>query len=236
MTNDIAQRFGQSADTYDLVATTQRRVAQHLASLALPLIPEGASILEIGCGTGLLSQSLVSARPAQLTINDISPEMVAKARMRIALADSQCHIAVMQLIADAETVGWPASDAVVSASAVQWFGNPLSFVAKAREALPKGGVVALATYGPATFRELRAGADNDYPSLADWQSAFTSQGFSLRVAEERLETQTFASRIALLRMVALSGIGSRGAGQTTASLVGDWSLTWHVLTFCGVLR
>ncbi len=235
MTNDIAQRFGQSADTYDLVATTQRHVAQRLADFALPLIPAGASILEIGCGTGLLSQSIATARPTSLILNDISPEMVAKARQRIDSAAPDDPIALPQLVADAESVEWPSVDAIVSASAVQWFGNPLSFVGKARKALRKGGVVALATYGPATFRELRGGADNAYPSLAEWRAAFEAEGFSLHVAEEQFEAQTFASRIALLRMVALSGIGGRGGGQSTASLSGDWSLTWDVLTFCATV-
>ncbi len=236
MINEIARRFGQCADTYDTAASVQQRVAERLAHLATPHLPQGANILEIGCGTGVLSQSVArSASPVSLTLNDISPEMVGKAESRVlsSIDGSRCSIA--PLVADAEQIDWPKSDAVVSSSAVQWFKNPLSFVFKAKAALSDGGVVAVATYGPMTFNELRSDAPNAYPSLAQWVDEFRNQGFIILHQEEAFELQSFNSRMSLLRMVALSGIGGRGGNQSTASLCSKWQLTWQIVYVCARL-
>lgn len=233
MINEVARRFGQCAETYDCAAPIQHGVAERLSIEASQYIPHGAHILEIGCGTGALTQSIARIiQPSSLTINDISPEMVDKAQKCImsTMADSQCHIE--SLVGDAEQIGWPMADAIVSSSAVQWFKNPLFFITKAKSALPKGGVVAIATYGPMTFNELRSGAPNDYPSLSQWTDEFSNSGFQILSQSEAVECQSFNSRMSLLRMVARSGIGGRRGNQSTAALCDKWQLTWHELFIC----
>lgn len=233
MINEVARRFGQCAETYDCAAPIQHGVAERLSIEASQYIPHGAHILEIGCGTGALTQSIARIiQPSSLTINDISPEMVDKAQKCVmsTMADSQRHIE--SLVGDAEQIAWPEADAIVSSSAVQWFKNPLFFITKAKSALTKGGVVAIATYGPMTFNELRSGAPNDYPSLSQWADEFINAGFQILSQSEAVECQSFNSRMSLLRMVARSGIGGRRGNQSSAALCGECQLTWHELFIC----
>lgn len=196
-------------------------------------IPHGARLLEIGCGTGALTKSIArEVYPSVLTLNDISSQMVEKAKNSVLHSLSYSPCSIVPLVGDAEQIDWPAADAIITSSAVQWFKNPLSFVSKAKSALPNGGIVALATYGPMTFNELRAGAPNDYPSLSQWTDEFVNEDFLILSKNESLECQSFSSKMSLLRMVAMSGIGGRSENQSTAALQGKCQLTWHEFSIC----
>lgn len=233
MKDEIRQRFGASAATYDAAAAVQRRVALRLAKIAAPLLADGTRILEIGCGTGTLTERLLRlCRPSLLTLNDISGEMIAEARRKIGAQEEGPPIGIAQ--GDAERMKWPAADAVVSASAVQWFERPTAFLAKAAQTLPRGGVVALATYGPQTFHELRHGdAPNGYPTMDEWRKAMARHGFETVTTESETVTQTFASRAAMLRMIAMSGIGTRRCRQDAGGDGGGRELTWECLLLVG---
>ena len=224
---EVAARFGGSAATYDMVATVQSHLAERLAEAAAPFIAPECDILDVGCGTGCLVKRIAaSVKPFRVSLMDISGEMLKLAARNVA---ALCDILVDCYIGDAETMPWPASNAVVSSSAIQWFENPLTFVSKAREVLTEGGVVALATYGPSTFAELRGGRPCGYPSLDDWLRALTEAGFEILCSDRSVEEQSFASRTEMLRMMALSGIGTNRDGQSTEAMNGTWRLTWEPL-------
>ncbi len=237
MINEVARRFGQCAETYDSAAPIQHGVAERLSHVASLYVPHGAQILEIGCGTGALTQSIArSVNPSSLILNDLSPQMVEKAKNAVLSNLTHSPCSVTSLVGDAEQIDWPLADAIVSSSAVQWFKNPLSFVSKAKSALPNGGIVAIATYGPMTFSELRAGQPNDYPSLSQWTDEFIKEGFIILSKNESTECQSFSSRMSLLRMVARSGIGGRGGGQSTAAIQGKCQLTWQEFSVCARIQ
>lgn len=233
MKDEIRQRFAGCAATYDAAAEVQRRVALRLAEMAAPLLADGMRVLEIGCGTGTLAERLLrQCRPSLYTLNDISGEMIAEARRKIGATGGATPIGI--LCGDAERMAWPMADAVVSASAVQWFERPARFLAKAAQALPRGGAVALATYGPQTFRELReGGAPGDYPAMGEWLAAMRRHGFETVATESETVTQAFASRTAMLRMIARSGIGARRGRQSAGGGNGGRELTWECLLLVG---
>lgn len=65
---------------------TLGRIASMHAAMA-EAVPEGSRVLEIGCGTGLLTERLVG-RAARVTAIDQSPPMLEQARQRLAAAGS----------------------------------------------------------------------------------------------------------------------------------------------------
>ncbi|MGN0028252.1 MAG: methyltransferase domain-containing protein [Marinilabiliaceae bacterium] len=234
MISEVAMRFGGSARTYDSAASVQREVAVRLASMLVPHAAVGASVFEVGCGTGLLSERIASyLQPSSLVLNDLSPEMLALARRRV-LATGCGNVSLLQ--ADAESCSWPVSDVVVSASAVQWFARPLSVVIHAAESLPLGGLLCVATYGPLTFRELRGGCPSDYPSPDSWKAELAKYGFDILGFDSFSQVQSFPSRIALLRMVAATGVGARQKNQSTSSITGACRLTWQPVLFVARLN
>lgn len=230
MCNDVARCFGRSAATYDAAADVQRRVAMRLSELASPYICKGGTVFEFGCGTGFLTCQIASLScPSSFYLNDVSADMQAVAKSKLAAVCDECQITDM--VGDAESMSWPAADAIVSASAVQWFYSPLSAVRRASDSLRIGGIFAIATYGPLTFRELRSGEPCAYPSAQEWEDEFQRHGFEMLASETSVFTQFFASRMALLRMVARTGVGARGEKQSASALHGECRLTWQPVMF-----
>ena len=79
--SSVRQRFCAASASYDAAAQAQRQIAERLWALAAARIAPGATILEIGAGTGLLTQHILSAQPRSLTVNDLytSPQVRALA-------------------------------------------------------------------------------------------------------------------------------------------------------------
>ncbi|MAE96925.1 MAG: hypothetical protein CL910_19935 [Deltaproteobacteria bacterium] len=75
-------------------------------------VPEGARVLEVGCGTGAVTRRLV-ARGAQVTALDQSPEMLEQARRRLADAPGAPPAWLEQTAAEIDTLPEAAFDAVV---------------------------------------------------------------------------------------------------------------------------
>lgn len=201
--HNIARNFGRSAHSYNAAATVQQAMAAELAKhIASTGFRPQLGALEIGCGTGLLTSHLAPAwNETPYYANDISDSML-EALLRNARMP---HI--QPLCADAETAPWPAPlDAIVSSAAVQWFAQPLSIVHKAAQALPHGGLLAIATFGTDTFRELtQQGISGlSYPTLQQWRDALEPH-FGITVAQSSLHTLHFADARSLMQSIKDTG-------------------------------
>jgi malonyl-CoA O-methyltransferase len=147
----MVRDFSRSAHLYDRYANVQFRVADALlAQLPRSAWLSGASIFEIGCGTGHYTRLLRDRyRTARLKACDISARMVAVAR------DKLRDEAVEFVVADAETLVLDERfDLVTSSSTMQWFEDLAGALKNCRAALADGGLLAFSIFGPETFREL----------------------------------------------------------------------------------
>jgi malonyl-CoA O-methyltransferase len=151
----IAARFGR-ADEYDAHSDVQREAATRLAARVAELpLPAGPRVLEIGCGTGHLSERLAERLPSgRFLFTDLAPEMVARCRARVAGGRLAAGFAAMDGEAPAAREG--AFDLVASAMTFQWFEDLASSLARLFRRLARGGHIAFATLGSETFREWRA--------------------------------------------------------------------------------
>lgn len=147
--NAVSSAFDR-AEGYEAAAATQAIVAARLATTILgqefPSVPR---ILEIGCGTGLLTRTLREAFPVSpLLATDIAPAMVARCRVRT--ADGALRFLVM----DAERPCLrPGFDLVASSLAAQWFEDLPATVQALSGLLAPRGLLALTTLADGTFRE-----------------------------------------------------------------------------------
>lgn len=77
----IRARFSKAAKSYEQYADVQQRVAERLVSM-LQLDPPPTRILEVGCGTGILTSRLADRFPdAEIWALDLSEKMLDQAQM-----------------------------------------------------------------------------------------------------------------------------------------------------------
>lgn len=183
----IASRFGRAADTYDGAAGLQAEVAAALAARLAVL--EGrppVTILEFGCGTGALTRHLARTWPgAHLVATDLSAPMAAACRR---LGCGSAH-----LVMDAErpALAPGSADLVCGSLAAQWFHDCPAALDRLQDLLGPGGVLALATLGPA--------------SLAEWRGAQRQAGLSpASLAYPSLDRLRQARRAGLRPLLELS--------------------------------
>jgi len=153
--HEAVQRAFGAAAAYDDNARVQRIAAEKLADriAALPL-PANPRVLEIGCGTGFLTEALLTREiGGEWLITDLAPEMLTRCRDRIGDAPG-CRFAVLD--GEYDTPPDLPYDLVCSSLAMQWFDDQPAAVARILEWLAPGGHCLFTTLGAATFSEWRA--------------------------------------------------------------------------------
>jgi ubiquinone/menaquinone biosynthesis C-methylase UbiE len=100
----------------------------------------GAAVLEVGCGTGQLTERLADSGFC-LTAIDIGPSMIAAARRRLTGADVTFQVTPFEELAAADA----SFDLVVSSAAFHWIDPEVAFSKSARLLRPGGWLALLGT-------------------------------------------------------------------------------------------
>jgi malonyl-CoA O-methyltransferase len=207
----LRSRFSASAGTYEQRASVQAAVAQRLRAFW----PEAAGItriLEIGCGTGLLTRYLVrDFLMASVDAQDLSPRMIAQAREALGPRPGLTWHA-----GDVLTLDLPGPYALIaSSSALHWIRPLPDLAARLQRWLAPGGRLVAAVMVRGTLAELlaaRARAAQRKPPLAalptakEFEAAFTRAGLVVeRACQEPLEA-TYPSARLFLRALNEQGL------------------------------
>jgi malonyl-CoA O-methyltransferase len=143
--------FGQSADFYHTHASVQKEAAERLIislkEWAADLSP--GPIMELGCGTGFLSQELLHFFPdREFILNDASLEMIDICRRQMnGRMNVRFEIAYAQEISIEE----PILAMVISNFVIQWFRRPADTLKEWLKTVPSGGILAAAFPGYECF-------------------------------------------------------------------------------------
>jgi malonyl-CoA O-methyltransferase len=203
----VKNRFSANFAKYNRLALVQQRICAELAERVGELcLRPVRSALEIGIGTGFLTEKLAKSYPAaHWYLNDISPAAERFVEKQIAGAAHQ------YLWGDAETVAFPSGlDMIASASTVQWFDDMPAFAHKAAASTASGGYLALSSFGKDNFREIRecAGEGLEYYTAPELSQIFASAGYRILFAREYTETLEFTEPIDVLRHIKATGVNS----------------------------
>lgn len=245
----VRQRFDRHAHEYDRFAHIQRKMATVLLNWIEETWQQQAStgnvngsgtstthvksVLEIGCGTGILTLELKKRFPdAALVAIDLSPAMIAETRRK--LGDRGVNATL--ITGDAETIiprlaeERPHSfDLIVSNATFQWFNEPARTALACADCLGEGGCFAFSTFSERTFEELKQSFHaaerhlghmpvphgQDFAKAEDWHHAFAGSGLPFYWKEE-LYRQIYENTRSFLHTVKRIGAGNavnRGAAS-----------------------
>jgi malonyl-CoA O-methyltransferase len=221
----IQARFKRALDRYDQHAGVQADSASRLlAMVQARLGGEFPRVLEIGCGTGLLTRRLLDAlRVQDLYVNDLVPECSHHLPRGQA---SRLHF----IPGDAELFSeWPADlDLVVSNATFQWLLSPGNLFPTLARALKPGAGLAFAVFGPENCRELAGtlGVGLSYRSPKQWQE-LAAGDFDCLAAEERETLLVFPGPRDVLRHLQNLGVNSLADWRWRKDALRDWETRYR---------
>lgn len=154
----ICARFSSAARTYHDESGLQRTVASKLAASILPM-EQIDRILEIGCGTGLLTELLRRGFPdAAIHAVDIARPMIDLAKDRIGEYRIHWHVAdARQFRPDR------AFPLIISSSALHWMTPVSETIERLAGMLEPGGNLVSALMVKGTFEELHSAREYLFP-------------------------------------------------------------------------
>jgi malonyl-CoA O-methyltransferase len=223
----VEHRFSLAARTYDRWCVVQASVARSLMAY-LEGVPPPERILEIGCGTGILTELLCARFPeARVTAIDRSPGMIERARGTRALEGR-----VTWHVADVLDLGHGAYPLVASSSALHWVTPLDRAFAKVRGFLERGGYFVGALMLRETLAELHAARERVAPAKAvrarlpaesEVVRAIAAAGLTLEAHRTEVLRTHHESAWALLRSLHEAGVtggdvSSAGARLTRGEL------------------
>lgn len=84
----IGAYFDERSATWDVKAEPSG--AKHLMFAQLANVREGSSVLDVGCGTGIMTQAYLELGAERIVGLDLSEGMIERARRKFANVDSEC--------------------------------------------------------------------------------------------------------------------------------------------------
>jgi len=217
--NHVALRFSQAAATYDAFADVQKKIALDLMAM-ISHRSDNPDILEIGCGTGILTRLLCKHFPMSIIqAVDISSKMIAlhrevfwdEKRVRHEVGDVSSFKAARQF------------HLVMSNCALHWV-SPIESAFKNLNALviPEG-ILAASWMVKGTLRELRESRiravphkrpQGALPETEECLGLLKQEGFFVKLHEEKEYVTHYPSTADLLR--ALNAMGVTGGAFSKA--------------------
>jgi malonyl-CoA O-methyltransferase len=213
----IQRNFARRGATYDSHARIQQWMAAELLRGCRQAVIRARRILEVGCGTGHVTELLRRANPhATLVALDLEASLLQRARMRLK-GDAGVHF----VAADGESYTGGHYDLIVSNSVFQWFVRPEETMQNYYRMLRPGGCLAFAILGPATFQELAASFQEAAGSLPlaespevpaasfsgeeTWHRFLTKAGFQEVAWQREVCTETYPTVQDFLRALQATG-------------------------------
>jgi len=197
----IKQRFKRKLKSYNKNARIQKQMAERI----LEYLPEKeySSVLEIGCGTGLLTEkALNKINYSEYTALDIISDCEAYIKkLNDGINFINCDIE--EYIEKTDKT----YDLIISNAALQWIENLPEFIKKMMGKLNPQGVLLFSTFGKENFREIYFVLGKTLPyysssELKELLSAYSTQ------TEEEIRVMAFKTPKEVLKHIQNTGVNA----------------------------
>jgi SAM-dependent methyltransferase len=164
--------------------------------------PDGAEVLEVGCGAGWVWAEAMAEIPSglHLTLTDLSPGMLDEALARVTATGH--YASVIGRVADAQDVPFDddSFDVVVSNHMLYHLPDPARGVAELARVVRDDGIVAVATNGTVHLQELWTLQNDVFPTSPRSDHYLTTFGLEtgepmLRAAFGSVELTRYPDRL-----------------------------------------
>lgn len=172
----VKLHFSKNASNYNQYAHVQKKMRDTLIDFMLKssIYPDKIkNILEIGCGTGYLTQALTELFPsAHITAVDIAPGMIAEIKPKFK------NNSIDFICGDIEEIELnDAYDIIISNATFQWFNHMPITIQKLYDALNPNAVLCFSTFGKYTFHELNECFETAKQALSIKEPKYAGQSF-----------------------------------------------------------
>lgn len=151
---EISNAFHQCAAGYEAAAVAQRAIGSQLFERLSYLKIEPRYVLDLGCGTGLLTKQLKKRYPNAMVVGiDFAEAMVSKAK---AQQGWRSHPKWLRADMHALPFANGVFDLVFSNQTFHWSVDYPALIREVNRVMNPGGCLMFSTVGPDTFKELRS--------------------------------------------------------------------------------
>lgn len=207
---EVSRKFTKAKSTYDTHAIAQYSAAMKLSDRLGQMNPRhDGVIVEIGCGTGLFtreySRMITPRKGIFVDIVETGPFDIAEEEEYIC-ADAEHWICEQP---DAFC------DAILSASAIQWFADIPRFLSECSRVLRDGGVLAISTFLPGNLEELDALRPSPliYPTVEMLEREMRRHFSDVRVEADEIRVEFKSAREVLMHLKH-TGVGGSAPGSS----------------------
>ena len=155
----VEKNFSKASNYYHLNAVTQKKTANKLLNITknITLNTTAKDILEIGCGTGFLTEGLFNSfQEAQFTITDISEKMLKATEHNTKNSRIKFNINADFIKTDITKSNFMGNyDLITSSLVFQWIPNLNELVFNLKSILKPNGFLCFATLSDSTFKNLK---------------------------------------------------------------------------------
>ena len=213
----LKHKFEKSLETYNNNAIVQKDLAQKLALEVSNIKSEYENILELGCGSGLLTNEIVrKIKFNQYYANDL----VEKSQNYIKKIVPNCKF----YIGDAKKIN-PSQkmDLIISNAMFQWFENLEKASDSFKTILNKDGILAFSTFTPENYKEIKeiTGLALKYKTKDEITDIF-SKNYKILCIEEFNKKIKFKTPLELLAHMKNTGVNSLSSSHWTIKEVKDF--------------
>lgn len=198
----LKNRFEKKLVVYSQNAIIQKHMADELMAGLVKHCKNFNKILEIGCGTGVLTTKLVS----QLKFDELFVNDIVENSLNQEIPSDK----IKNLYGDCEKIEFPADlDLIISNAAFQWVEDFISLSEKNYSSLKSDGIFAFTTFGEKNLHQIKTitGKSLNYYKKSEIEEILSTKFKILHAYSQTLDFE-FNTAYEILKHLKLCGVNS----------------------------